>query len=285
MAAQEVLSGARLSKSFGPIEVVHAVDVDVRPGEVHALVGENGAGKSTLMKMLSGYVAPSSGELRLDGDRVTFRDSNAAEAAGIVLIHQELNLVPHLTVEENIFLGREPHRFGGVDRRSARRATRDLLDSLKTDVPATRQVRELSVSQAQMVEIAKAVSREVRVLCMDEPTDVLTGRETEVLFALVRRLVADGVAILYVSHKLEEVKAIADRVTILRDGRKIGTYEVAELTPALMARRMVGRDLADMYPPKTAPPEDAPVALEIEDFQVAGFVSSASLSVRRGEVL
>ena len=285
MAAQEVLSGVGLSKSFGPIEVVHGVDIDVRAGEVHALVGENGAGKSTLMKTLSGYLAPSSGEVRLDGAPVTFRDSNEAEAAGVVLIHQELNLVPHLTVEENIFLGREPHRYGLVDRRATRRATRELLDSLRTDVPVTSQVRELSVSQAQMVEIAKAVSREVRVLCMDEPTDVLTGRETEVLFDLVRRLVADGVAVLYVSHKLEEVKAIADRVTIMRDGYKVGTYDVADLTPVEMARRMVGRDLADMYPPKRPPADDAPVALEIEAFSVPGLVTGASLAVRRGEVL
>ncbi|HZW27457.1 MAG TPA: sugar ABC transporter ATP-binding protein [Trueperaceae bacterium] len=285
MAAQEVLSGVGLSKSFGPIEVVHGVDIDVRAGEVHALVGENGAGKSTLMKTLSGYLAPSSGEVRLDGAPVTFRDSNEAEAAGVVLIHQELNLVPHLTVEENIFLGREPHRYGLVDRSATRRATRELLDSLRTDVPVTSQVRELSVSQAQMVEIAKAVSREVRVLCMDEPTDVLTGRETEVLFDLVRRLVADGVAVLYVSHKLEEVKAIADRVTIMRDGYKVGTYDVADLTPVEMARRMVGRDLADMYPPKRPPADDAPVALEIEAFSVPGLVTGASLAVRRGEVL
>ena len=285
MAAQEVLSGVGLSKSFGPIEVVHGVDIDVRAGEVHALVGENGAGKSTLMKTLSGYLAPSSGEVRLDGAPVTFRDSNEAEAAGVVLIHQELNLVPHLTVEENIFLGREPHRYGLVDHRATRRATRELLDSLRTDVPVTSQVRELSVSQAQMVEIAKAVSREVRVLCMDEPTDVLTGRETEVLFDLVRRLVADGVAVLYVSHKLEEVKAIADRVTIMRDGYKVGTYDVADLTPVEMARRMVGRDLADMYPPKRPPADDAPVALEIEAFSVPGLVTGASLAVRRGEVL
>jgi ribose transport system ATP-binding protein len=285
MAAQEVLSGVGLSKSFGPIEVVHAVDVDVRPGEVHALVGENGAGKSTLMKMLSGYLTPSAGEVRLDGRPVSFKSSAEAEAAGIVLIHQEQSLVPHLTVEENIFLGREPHRFGLVDRRKARQETRRLLDALKTAVPATRLVRDLSVSQAQMVEIAKAVSRDVRVLCMDEPTDVLTGRETEVLFDLVRRLVADGVAIIYVSHKLEEVKAIADRVTIMRDGYKVGTYDCAELTPVEMARRMVGRDLADMYPPKKAPPADAPVALEVEGFSVPGFATDVSLSVRHGEVL
>ena len=282
---EPILTGVGLSKSFGPIEVLHAVDVDVRPGEVHALVGENGAGKSTLMKLLSGYHQPSAGEVRLDGRPVRFRDSNDAESHGIVLIHQELNLVPDLTVEENVFLGREPHRFGIVDRRAARRATGELLATLQTPVPVTRRVRELSVSQAQMVEIAKAVSREVRVLCMDEPTDVLTGRETEVLFDLVRRLVADGVAILYVSHKLDEVQAIADRVTILRDGDKIGTFAAADLTPAEMARRMVGRDLADMYPPKPLVPDDAPVALEIDDLDVPGFVRGATLRVRRGEVL
>ena len=280
-----ILSGVGLSKSFGPIEVLHAVDVDVCAGEVHALVGENGAGKSTLMKLLSGFHQPNRGEVVLDGRTVRFRDSNEAEAAGIVMIHQELNLVPDLTVEENVFLGREPTRLGLVDRRAARRATRELLDSLRTDVPVTRRVRELSVSQAQMVEIAKAVSREVRVLCMDEPTDVLTGRETEVLFDLVRRLTVSGVAILYVSHKLDEVQAIADRVTILRDGDKIGTFAATDLTPADMARRMVGRELADMYPKKLPPPADAPVALEVERFDVPGFATGATLHVRRGEVL
>ncbi len=284
-ARDPILSGKGLSMAFGPIEVLHAVDVDVRPGEVHALVGENGAGKSTLMKLLSGYHRPTAGEVVLDGQTTQFRDSNAAEAAGIVLIHQELNLVPDLTVEENVFLGREPHRFGLVDRAAARRCTAELLATLRTEVPVTRRVRELSVSQAQMVEIAKAVSREVRVLCMDEPTDVLTGRETEVLFDLVRRLTANGVAILYVSHKLDEIMAIADRVTILRDGHKIGTFDIGDLTPAEMARRMVGRDLADMYPPKLRPGPEAPWALEVEGLDVPGFVRGATLAVRRGEVL
>ena len=285
VAREPILRGTGLSMAFGPIEVLHAVDVDVRPGEVHALVGENGAGKSTLMKLLSGYHRPTAGEIVLDGQPTHFRDSNAAEAAGIVLIHQELNLVPDLTVEENVFLGREPHRFGLVDRGAARRATAELLATLRTEVPVTRRVRELSVSQAQMVEIAKAVSRKVRVLCMDEPTDVLTGRETEVLFDLVRRLTADGVAILYVSHKLDEIMAIADRVTILRDGDKIGTFEASDLTPTEMARRMVGRDLADMYPPKVRPGPEAPWALEVAGLDVPGFVRGATLAVRRGEVL
>jgi ribose transport system ATP-binding protein len=284
-AREAVLVGSALSMAFGPVEVLHEVDVDVRPGEVHALLGENGAGKSTLMKILAGYLVPTAGEVRLDGAPVRFRDSIAAETAGIVMIHQELSLVPDLTVEENVFLGHEIHRFGFVDRHAQRRQTRELLATLHTDVSVTRRVRELSVSQAQMVEIAKAVSRDVRVLCMDEPTDVLTGRETEVLFELVRRLVADGVAVLYVSHKLDEIKAIADRVTILRDGDRVGTFAAAQLTPAEMARRMVGRDLADMYPPKRPRPDAARPVLELVDVSVPGYAESVSLELRSGEVL
>jgi ribose transport system ATP-binding protein len=280
-----VLQGIGLSMAFGPVEVLHSVDVDVRPGEVHALLGENGAGKSTLMKILSGYYEPTAGDVVFDGERVRFSDSNAAEAAGIVLIHQELNLVSDLTVEENVFLGHERHRFGFVDTRSQRRATRELLATLRTNVDVTRRVRDLSISQAQMVEIAKAVSRDVRVLCMDEPTDVLTGRETEVLFDLVRRLVADGVAVLYVSHKLDEIKAIADRVTILRDGSKVGTFAIGDLTPADMARRMVGRDLADMYPDRRPIPEPHETVLELDDVSVPGYAEGVSLALRRGEVL
>jgi ribose transport system ATP-binding protein len=280
-----VLEGIGLSMAFGPVEVLHGVDVDVRPGEVHALLGENGAGKSTLMKLLSGYYQPTAGEVVFYGERIRFPDSNAAESAGIVLIHQELNLVPDLTVEENVFLGHERHRFGFVDTRAQRRATSELLATLRTNVDVTRRVRDLSVSQAQMVEIAKAVSRDVRVLCMDEPTDVLTGRETEVLFELVRRLVADGVAVLYVSHKLDEIKVIADRVTILRDGDKVGTFAIGDLTPADMARRMVGRDLADMYPDRRPIPEPPETVLELDGVIVPGYAEDVSLALRRGEVL
>jgi ribose transport system ATP-binding protein len=280
-----VLEGRGLSMAFGPIEVLHAVDCDVRAGEVHAVLGENGAGKSTLLKLVAGYHTPTAGEILLDGQPQRFRDSTEAEAAGIVMIHQELSLVPDLTVEENIFLGHERHRFGIVDRRSQRRDARELLATLRTNVDVNRRVRQLSVSQAQMVEIAKAVSRDVRVLCMDEPTDVLTGRETEVLFELVRRLTREGVAVLYVSHKLEEIKAIADRVTILRDGDKIGTFDIDELTPADMARRMVGRDIADMYPPKRPVAADAEPVLELEHVTVPGHAEGVSLTLRRGEVL
>jgi len=280
-----LLQGRGLSMAFGPVEVLHAVDIDVNPGEVHAVLGENGAGKSTLLKLIGGFHAPTAGQIVMAGTPRTFRDSIEAEAAGIVMIHQELSLVPDLTVEENVFLGHEHHRFGFVDTRAQRRATRELLATLKTSIDVTRRVRQLSVSQAQMVEIAKAVSRDVRVLCMDEPTDVLTGRETEVLFELVRRLTADGVAILYVSHKLDEIKTIADRVTILRDGDKIGTFDITDLTPADMARRMVGRDVSDMYPERQSVPEDASVALSLEGVTVPGYAEDVTLSLRRGEVL
>ncbi len=282
---QPKLVGRGLSMAFGPVEVLHAVDIDVTPGEVHAILGENGAGKSTLLKLVSGYHAPTAGEVILDGTSRRFRDPPDAEANGIVMIHQELSLVPDLSVEENVFLGHERHRFGLVDRQAQKQATRELLATLQTKVDVNRRVRQLSVSQAQMVEIAKAVSRDVRVLCMDEPTDVLTGRETEVLFDLVRRLTADGVAVLYVSHKLDEIKRIADRVTILRDGYKIGTFDVTDLTPAEMARRMVGRDLADMYPAKAALADDAAPVLELDDVSVPGHVEHVRVALRKGEIL
>ncbi len=282
---EPVLVGRGLSMAFGPVEVLHAVDIDVVPGEVHAVLGENGAGKSTLLKLVGGYHTPTAGEIVLDGEPVHFRDSTAAEAAGIVMIHQELSLVPDLTVEENVFLGHERHRFGFVDYRSQQRSTRELLATLRTRVDVTRRVRQLSVSQAQMVEIAKAVSRDVRILCMDEPTDVLTGTETEVLFDLVRHLTDDGVAVLYVSHKLDEIKTIADRVTILRDGDKVGTFQVGDLTPTDMARRMVGRDLADMYPAKQPVPEGAEPVLELDDVTVPGHAEGVSFALRKGEVL
>lgn len=271
--------------AFGPVEVLHQVDIDVRPGEVHAVLGENGAGKSTLLKLVAGFHRPTAGAVVIDGAERRFRDSTEAEGAGVVMIHQELSLVPDLSVEENVFLGHERHRYGIVDARAQRRATQQLLTSLQTSIDVRKRVRQLSVSQAQMVEIAKAVSRDVRVLCMDEPTDVLTGRETEILFALVRRLTADGVAILYVSHKLDEVKSIADRVTILRDGDKVGTFDASELTPADMANRMVGRNLADMYPDKPPIPGSARIALELDRFDVPGHAQNVTLSLRRGEIL
>ena len=282
--SETAIEGNNLSKSFGPVEVVHEVDIEVRSGEVHAILGENGAGKSTLMKMLSGYLEPSSGQILIEGEPVSFTGSGDAEDRGIVLIHQEFNLADDLSAEENIFLGRELRKGPFLDRGAMRKRASELLESLNTHLDPTIPVKRLAVSQKQMVEIAKAVSREVKVLFMDEPTDVLTGSETEVLFRLVRELRDRGVAIVFVSHKLDEIKAIADRVTILRDGSRVVTDRVENLSEAEMARLMVGRELADMYPPKQEPVDPQPV-LEVRRFSVPGYVSEASFTLRRGEIL
>ena len=280
-----LLACRELRKSFGPIEVLHGVDLDLRSGEVHAIIGENGAGKSTLMKCLSGYEAPSGGEILLDGRPTRFAGSGPAESAGVVLIHQELALVDDLDAAANIFLGREPTtRFGLLDRRRMDREARALLDQLETRVDLHVPVRQLAVSQRQMIEIAKAVARDARVLFMDEPTDVLTGAETEVLFALIRRLREAGVAVAYVSHKLDEIERIADRVTVLRDGDHVATRPAGEIDAAEMARLMVGRELTDFYPDKRPVP-DAPEILRVRNLTVPGYAERVSFDLRAGEVL
>ncbi|MDR3493158.1 MAG: sugar ABC transporter ATP-binding protein [Ancalomicrobiaceae bacterium] len=280
-----VLAGQGIAKSFGPVQVLFGVDFAVRAGEVHALVGENGAGKSTLMKILGGYQPASAGTILVDGKPVSLRDSEIAERLGIVMIHQEFNLAETMTVAENIFLGREIVRHCFIDREAMRRASVKVLAELECVVDSDARISELSVSEKQMVEIAKAVSRDVRVLIMDEPTAVLTGAETEVLFRLIRRLRSQGVGVVYISHKLNEVKAISDRVTVLRDGRFIATEATAAVTPDDIARLMVGRDMSDMYPLHHLPPDDAPVVLAVDGLTVPGWVERASFELRRGEIL
>ena len=278
-----VLELRRVSRRFGPIQVLFDVDFDLRPGEVHALIGENGAGKSTLMKILGGYLRPSGGEALLDGAPAGFPSSREAEAAGVVMIHQEFNLAPQLTVEENIFLGRELRRGPFLQRRAMREESRRLLERLECRVDPRTRVRNVSVPNRQMVEIAKALGRRARVLIMDEPTAVLTNRETEILLAQVDRLRAAGAAILYTSHKLDEVRRIADRVTVLRDGRRILQAPAAELDEDRMASAMVGRELSDLFPTKA--PATGDVVLEVRGLTVPGHVRDASFTLRRGEVL
>ena len=282
-----VLETHNLAKDFGPVRVLHDVHFALLPGEVHALIGENGAGKSTLMKILSGYLAASEGHIVYRGEQLRFASSRDAEARGIVLIHQELNLAEDLSVEENIFLGRELHRGPWLRRRAMLEASRKLLEELETPINPQRKVRDLSVSQKQMVEIAKAISREAQLLIMDEPTDVLTGTETEVLFRLIARLQAQGVTIVYISHKLGEVKRIADRVTVLRDGHIVRTQATQELSERAMANLMIGRDLSDMYPEKRPLSADAreDIVLAARDVHVPAWVSGAGFDLRRGEIL
>lgn len=272
-----------VSKSFGPIEVLHGVDFDLRPGEVHALIGENGAGKSTMMKILGGYLSATDGAVRVDGEPVRFESSDDAEARGIVMIHQEFNLAEHLTVEENIFLGREMTGRFFLDHKKMQAKAAELMQSLECRVAPTRRVSSISVPDKQMVEIAKALSRNLRVLIMDEPTAVLTGSEAKVLFKQVRRLREEGAAILFTSHKLDEIKEIADRVTVLRDGAVVAHGPVADFTEDSMAAAMVGREVSDLFPPKRK--GGGEVVLEASNVTSGRAVEGASLTLRKGEIL
>jgi len=279
-----LLAGVAVSKSFGPVQVLHGVDLTLRSGEVHALIGENGAGKSTLMKVLCGYQGPTAGHILLDGQPVAFHDSADAERKGVVLIHQEFNLAEQLSVEANIFLGREMQAGALLDRRGMHERSLQLLRELETDIDPRQRVAELSVPEKQMVEIAKALVRDARVLVMDEPTAVLTAKESEVLFKQIERLRQQGVAILYTSHKLEEVKAIADVVTVLRDGRHVFTAPVKDMSVDEMATQMVGRDVSDLFPHKSVL-ATSEVVLEVGHLTVPGRVFDASFTLRRGEIL
>lgn len=271
-------------RSFGPVEVLHGVDLALHSGEVHALIGENGAGKSTIMKIMAGYLTPTSGELLLDGKPVTFASSEEAENKGVILIHQEFNLAEQLTVEENIFLGRELKRGFFLDKKAMRAEAARLLNELETRVSPDARVSDISVSDKQMVEIAKALSRNARVLIMDEPTAVLTTREAEVLFRQIERLKAKGTAILYTSHKLDEVARIADRITVFRDGSRVAVANAGEMTEDQMAQAMVGRELSNLFPPKVIP-ANAETVLSVKDFSVGSIVTNASFDLKRGEIL
>jgi ribose transport system ATP-binding protein len=282
-AMTPVLEARGVTRSFGPIQVLHGVDFALVPGEVHALIGENGAGKSTTMKILGGYLAPTTGDLLLDGEPARFADQRDAEAAGILMIHQEFNLAPQLTVEENLFLGREKRRGLLLNQKAMRAEARELLARLDCHIDPRTRIRDLSVPQRQMVEIARAIGRNARVLIMDEPSAVLTGRETDVLLDQIARLKAQGTAILYTSHKLDEIARIADRVTVLRDGAHITTRPAAGFTEHAMAETMVGRELSDLFPPKAAGSDD--IVLEVTDLTVPGKVRDASFTLRRGEIL
>lgn len=278
-----ILSAQGISRSFGPVQVLFDLDFDLVPGQVHALIGENGAGKSTTMKILAGYQPPTSGRLLLDGQPVEFTSSRQAEDLGVVMIHQEFNLAQQLSVEENIFLGHELRRGPFLDHAAMQAESRRLLERLNCHIDPRRRVADISVPNRQMVEIAKALRRKARVLIMDEPTAVLTDRETDILLEQIDRLRADGTAILYTSHKLGEISRVADRVTVLRDGHRVLTADAKSLSEDDMAEKMVGRSLANLYPPKATPGTD--VVLEVEGLTVPGYARDASFTLCRGEVL
>jgi methyl-galactoside transport system ATP-binding protein len=283
-----VLEMRGISKSFPGVKALDDVSLTVRRGSVHALMGENGAGKSTLMKCLFGLYRADAGEIVLDGKPVSLRDSRQALDHGISMIHQELHPIPHRSVMENIWLGRYPvRRFGPIkliDRRQMLRDTEALFRELRIDLDPESRVGELSVSKVQSMEIARAVSYRAKVIIMDEPTSSLTSHEVEHLFGIIRKLRAEGVAIIYISHKMEEILAISDDVTILRDGKLVGTYPAAELTTELIIKRMVGRELGQRFPPRDRVLGD-PV-LRVERLTSAEHMSFSDVSfeVRQGEV-
>jgi ribose transport system ATP-binding protein len=272
-----------VSKEFPGVQALMGIDLDLRGGEVHAIVGENGAGKSTLMKILAGIYQPDAGSLLVDGRTVHISSPRHAMALGIGMIHQELNLAPNLSVAENIFLGRAPMRFGLVDWRRLDLQTRSLLDRLAIDLDGRAAVEDLSVARQQMVEIAKALSLNARVIIMDEPTSALTERETATLFRIIGRLKAEGVAVAYISHRLEEIFRVADRVTVLRDGRLVSSSRVADTTPAQLISLMVGRELTALFP-KESVEVGAPV-LEVRRLSRAGVLHDVSFVLHQREIL
>jgi ribose transport system ATP-binding protein len=283
-SSRPVLAAVGLTKTYDSITVLSDVTLDIRAGEVHAIIGENGAGKSTLMKLLSGYVGPTGGHLLMRGQPVEFADAATAEAAGVVLVHQEILLAPDLTVAENLFLGRELARGVMVDDRAMNRRTADVLASIGAHCSPRDEVGNLPLAQRQLVQIARALLQPRKVVIFDEPTAVLANDEVAALLEVVRGLKAQGVAVLYISHRLDEVEALADRVTVLRDGKMIGTWPAADLSQRRMAELMVGRQLDVLYPPKRPLPSGDPI-LVVERLSVDHGAVEASLTVRPGEVL
>ncbi|HLZ03409.1 MAG TPA: sugar ABC transporter ATP-binding protein [Bradyrhizobium sp.] len=291
-AGHVVLSAERISKSFAGVRALQSVDFDLRHGEVHALMGENGAGKSTLMKILAGVHASYEGTIEVDGTQAAFTGVRDAEEAGVAIIHQELNLVPELSVADNIFLGREPLIAGVLlDRRRMVRAAERLLERLGVAIDPESRVAGLRVGEQQLVEIAKALSLRARILIMDEPTSALSASECETLFKIVRQLAIDGVAIIYTSHRIEEVLDLADRVTVLRDGKRVVTAPIGELSHGAIISAMVGRELAASD--RGAAVQDGAVVLSVRNLTLDTLgphgwrrtLHGVSLELKRGEIL
>jgi ABC-type sugar transport system ATPase subunit len=283
--AAAVLEARGITKRFPGVLALDAVDFDLAPGEVHALIGENGAGKSTLIKILGGAYRPDDGEIRLGGARVDIVDPRHARLNGIAVVHQELTLFPVLTVAENLMAGGMPVQgpLHTVDRKRVRETTARALEQFELSVDPDTPVRLLSVAQQQVIEIARALLENARILVLDEPTSALSEHETALLFKAIRRLKESGISIIYISHRLHEVFAIADRATVLRDGRKVDTVRVSSVGMDDLIRMMVGRNLTDLFGSTSSSPGDE--ILRVEDLTLPGRFQHVSFTLRRGEIL
>jgi ribose transport system ATP-binding protein len=282
-ASRPLLEIRGVSKRFPGVQALEDVSLDIRPGEVHAVAGENGAGKSTLMKLLSQLERPSDGSIEIEGQAMRFRNPRYAQKLGIAMVHQEFALAPHLTVADNLALGREQSHGGLIVRGSEKRRAKELLERVKVDINPARRVSSLSIPDQQRVEIAKALAIDAKVVIMDEPTATLTDPEIDELFELIEQLKSDGIAIFYISHRLEEVVRIADRVTVMRDGQVVKTLDKGEFDESELVKLMVGREIDSLYPKHDADVGD--VVLRVKGLSRPGVLSDCSFEVRAGEIV
>ncbi len=277
-----IINMKNITKKFPGVLALDDVDLEVKKGEIHVLLGENGAGKSTLMKILTGAYQKTSGSILLDGDEITLSNPRHAMDLGITMIYQEFNLAPHLSVQDNMFLGREMQNGILLNDKEMYQETKKVLDKLNVQISPKEKIKNLSVAYQQMVEIAKAVSVNAKVIIMDEPTAALTSEEKDMLFKIIHQLKSEGRSIIYISHLLEEIKQVGDRVTILRDGKKIDTLP-AMTEPDILIELMVGREIQELYPKRNA--EIGLEKLRVENLCRKNIISDISFSVRAGEVL
>ncbi|MDY5130031.1 sugar ABC transporter ATP-binding protein [Actinotignum timonense] len=282
MVEMTLLKLEGIRKRFGATQALGGVSFDLNAGEIHALMGENGAGKSTLMKILAGNLAADSGKIFVDGQEVHISSPNDARKHGIAIIHQEINTVPNLTVAENLCLGVEPLKHGILDREKMRSDARAKLSAIGVDIDVNRPLGSFSIGMQQMVEIARAAAEDARILVLDEPTAALSRAETEDLFRIIREQQQNGVGLIYITHRMEEVWKLADRVSVLRDGTSVGTQLLAELTPDEIVRMMVGRKIGDLY--EHADRASGEVVLEAKDLKAPG-VDDVSFKARAGQIL
>jgi len=272
-----------IGKSFPGVRALSEVDLEVAAGEVHAIVGENGAGKSTLMKILAGVYQPDAGSIHIDGVKVSLQNPLDAKHLGIRMVYQELNLVPDLSVAENIALGRIPKKGGFVDRAQMHSDAQRVLSELQTKISPSTTLGDLTVSQQQLVEIAKAYASDPKIIVLDEPTSSLSEHETQALFQVIRRMSAGGISVIYISHRLREVMDIADVVTVIRDGQRIDTQKIEGVTVEKMISLMVGRQLAEVFPKRTVPIGET--ILEVRNVCVPGSCEDINFTVRSGEIV